>query len=241
MGKKITLVHTTPLAMGPIVAAFSEIYPEAELRNVLDDRLLSDLQAAGGKASPALKRRLADLIEYSENSGAEAILLTCNSYSPLAEPITELVSVPFFKADDALLDKAVELGRIIGLIATVPTALAQATAGLHDRGRAAGKKVEVVPRLREDALEALKRGDTDAHDLALLESIRELAPRVEVVALAQYSMARVMPRIPPDLGVPVLSSPHTGVERIRERLERGVVVRGRQKGGRERRIAGILT
>lgn len=215
MGKKVTLVHTTPLAMGPINDAFKELFPEAELRNVLDDRLLADLQAAGGKFSPALKRRLAELIGYSEHSGADAILLTCNSYSPVAAPIAELVSVPFFRADDALLDAAVELGTTIGLIATVPTALATATKELERRGQAAGKRIRVVGKLEEDAFTALKAGDGARHDAILLETIQALATQVDVIALAQYSMARVMPKLPRDLPIPVLSSPHTGVERIK--------------------------
>ena len=127
MGKKVTLVHTTPVAMGPVNDAFREIYPEAEVRNVLDDRLLADLQAAGGEFSPGLRRRLAKLIDYGESSGTDAILLTCNSYSQVAPPIGELVDAPFFRADDALLDKAVDSGEVIGLIATVPTALEYAS------------------------------------------------------------------------------------------------------------------
>lgn len=218
MGKKVTLVHTTPLAMGPINAAFRELFPEAEVRNVLDDRLLADLQVAGGVFSPALKRRLADLIEYSERSGADAILLTCNSYSPVAAPIAELVSVPFFRADDALLDAAVEAGTTIGLIATVPTALATASKELERRGLAAGKQVRLETRLREEAFKALGAGDAETHDAILLETISELAPKVDVIALAQYSMARIMPKIPKDLQAKVLSSPHTGVARIKASL-----------------------
>lgn len=219
VGKKITLVHTTPVAVGPINDAFREIYPEAEIRNVLDDRLLADLQSGGGEFTSGLRRRLSNLIEYGETSGAEAILLTCNSYSQVALPIAEMVGVPFFRADDALLDAAVEIGETIGLIATVPTALEYATGELVTRGSAAGKTVSVVGRLREDAFEALGRGDTDEHDRLLLESIREIEHEVEVIALAQYSMARVMPRIPDDLRVQVLSSPRTGVERIKAALE----------------------
>jgi aspartate/glutamate racemase len=213
------LVHTTPVAVRPVNDAFREIYPEADVRNVLDDRLLADLQAAGGEFNPGLRRRLAKLIEYSESSGADAILLTCSSYSQVALPIAALVDVPFFRADDALLDRAVDSGQAIGLIATVPTALDYASGELSARAEALGRSVTVVSRLREDAFQALGRGDFDDHDQMLIETIRELEPQVDVIALAQYSMARVMPGIPKDLKVPVLSSPHAGVERVKVALE----------------------
>ena len=43
---------------------------------------------------------------------------------------------------------------------------------------------------------------------------------VEVVLLAQASMARLAPKVPADLGVPVLASPPLAVERLREVLAR---------------------
>lgn len=219
MARKVTLVHTTSVAVGPANDAFREIYPEADVRNVLDDRLLSDLQAAGGEFTAGLRRRLAKLVEYSESSGADAILLTCNSYSQVALPIAATLDVPFFRADDALLDMAVDSGQAIGLIATVSTALEYATGELSARAAALGRTVSVVGRLCEDAFRALGDGDFDAHDRILLETIREIESQVDVIALAQYSMARVMPLVPNDLTVPVLSSPHTGVERVRAALE----------------------
>ena len=215
MRKIVSLIHTTPVAVAPVNDAFREIYPEADVRNILDDRLLADLQSMGGEFSPSLKARLGRLVEYSEAAGTDAILLTCNSYSKVALSVAESVGVPFFRADDALLDKAVEVGDTIGLVATVPTALEYASSELLGRAGALGKSTSVVSRLCEDAFQALGRGEAEEHDRILLETIRELEVLVDVIALAQYSMARVMPVVPDDLKVPVLSSPHTGVERIR--------------------------
>ena len=42
MTHRIVLLHATPVAMAPIHTAFSEIWPEAELVNLLDDGLSID-------------------------------------------------------------------------------------------------------------------------------------------------------------------------------------------------------
>ena len=56
---RIALVHATELAVEPINQAFAELYPEAQLSNILDDSLLSDLGANGGEVAPDLLDRLA--------------------------------------------------------------------------------------------------------------------------------------------------------------------------------------
>jgi hypothetical protein len=51
------------------------------------------------------------------------------------------------------------------------------------------------------------------------ETIRAAAQKSEVVVLAQASMARLVPQLG-DLGTPVLSSPHGGVEELQRVLAR---------------------
>src|SRR5262249_39763729 len=65
----------------------------------------------------------------------------------------------------------------------------------------------------------LQRGDEATHDRILLEALPALAAQVELVLLAQASMARLSPSLP-DLGVPVLTSPALAVQRLRSALNR---------------------
>ena len=45
-----------------------------------------------------------------------------------------------------------------------------------------------------------------------------LAPKVDLIVLAQASMARAVARLPADLGVAVLSSPALAVDKVKEVL-----------------------
>ena len=67
----------------------------------------------------------------------------------------------------------------------------------------------------EDALPSLLNGDSAAHDRLVRQAILSLAPRVDVIVLAQASIARVMPVLTQDfLGIRVLSSPHLALHQV---------------------------
>jgi len=87
-----------------------------------------------------------------------------------------------------------------------------------------GKPLEIVTSLHPEAMAALQRGDEATHDRILLEALPALAAQVELVLLAQASMARLTPSLP-DLGVPVLTSPALAVQRLRSALNRDATPR----------------
>ena len=90
---------------------------------------------------------------------------------------------------------------------------------MRDRASAQGREVQVETVLCQGAFEALGAGDTDTHDRIVIENLKELMGRVDVVVLAQATMARVADLISDEEKVvPILSSPRLGVERLRSVL-----------------------
>ncbi len=217
MAARVALVHATDLAVEPINSAFAEIYPEAELSNILDDSLLGDLAAANGEVTEPLLARLANLVRYGQSAGADAVLLTCSSFGPAAAGFQDLVEVPFLRADDALVDEALARGRRIGVVATVPSALVTAEQALQNAAH--GRAITVQGRLCEPAFAALKAGDKDRADRLVAEAASELARDCDVVMLAQYSMTGAIANLSDDVSNRVLSSPHQGVLRLKSLLE----------------------
>jgi hypothetical protein len=78
--------------------------------------------------------------------------------------------------------------------------------------------VDVVESLCEDAFAAVLSGDAETHDRLLADSLLRLRTSVDVVVLAQASMARVVPNLPGNGHAPILSSPELAVQRIRSLL-----------------------
>jgi hypothetical protein len=80
-----------------------------------------------------------------------------------------------------------------------------------DRGD--GRQLTAV--LRDEAFKAMRSGDGVKHDEIIGEALMDLAVDVDVIVLAQASMARVLATLGPGAqSVPVLSSPSSGMARL---------------------------
>ena len=225
MSAKVLFVHTvTGLAEG-FRGLCAEIIPDAALCHISDESLIQGLLAAGG-LTPAVYRRICDHVAAAEEAGADAIQLTCSSVSPCVDVARHLVSVPVLKIDEPMVERAVSRHRRVGVIATAPTTLKPSSELVHLKARELGRSVEVAPVLCEGAYDAFLAGERERADGIVLDRLRDLMNRVDVVLLAQASMARVAEGLAAEeRTVPVLSSPRPAVERLAE------ILAGRRDGG----------
>jgi hypothetical protein len=214
----IALIHAVIPAMPPMREMLAAELPEVRVLNLLDEGLLSEVERRGGLA-PECVERLVTQIGLAVEAGASAVLLTCTAYSTVVPDVqARFPGVPVLAVDQVMVDQAVDSASRIGVLATVAAGLAQQTEMLQRAAALRGKSIEIVGSLHPQAMAALARGDGDSHDRILLEALPGLAVRVDLVLLAQASMARLVPRLP-DLPVPVLTSPRLAVEHLRQMLE----------------------
>jgi glutamate racemase len=216
----VALIHAVMPAMAPMREALATHLPEARVLNLLDEGLLSEVERRGG-LQPECVERLATQIGLAIDAGASAVLLTCTAYSTVVPDMqSRFAPVPVLAVDQVMVETAVERAGRIGVLATVPAGLEQQTLMLQRAARERGKTIEIVGSLHPQAMAALQRGDGEAHDRILLEALPPLAAQVDLVLLAQASMARLLPRLSDVDGVrvPVLTSPDLAVDHLRERL-----------------------
>jgi Asp/Glu/hydantoin racemase len=216
MTHTVGLIHAVLPAIAPLQAAFAADLPHVRLLNLLDEALLKEAERLGG-ISPTLVRRMTGLVAMHESAGAEAVLFTCNAYSPYVDQVRGQSAIPVLPIDDAMLETALAIGRRLGVLATVAAGLEQQRQGI-ERAAATGRKVEVEAVLRTDAFDALNAGEVEKHDCILLDELERLAPKVDVVLLAQASMAGLADKVPRETPVPVLASPRLAVKRVKELL-----------------------
>jgi uncharacterized protein YbjT (DUF2867 family) len=79
------------------------------------------------------------------------------------------------------------------------------------------RSVEIVPKLAAGALAALDRGDRAEHDHLVAEASRDLRD-CDLVALAQYSMAPAAELVAAASGRPVLTTPDSAVQKLKQLL-----------------------
>ena len=117
--------------------------------------------------------------------------------------------------------RAVGMGKRIGVAVTFSPTGELARGLLLDTAAELGREIDLDLEVLPDAYSALLAGDNDTHDRLLLAGIHKLAVRqVDVVVLAQVSMARVLARAAAAAPVPVLSSLETSLAAIREAIGR---------------------
>ena len=187
------------------------------LFHMVDESLIQQTIRAGRLEKPTV-RRLANHVESACSAGADVVLITCSSIGPAVEVIRQLFDVPILRIDERMVEHAVQTGRRIGVIATLRTTLEPTVALLRDAAQRLGREIEIEQALCEGAFEAVTRGDKEAHDRSVTAKLTHLASTVDVILLAQASMARVADQIE-GLSVPILSSPPLAMQQVAETLQ----------------------
>lgn len=208
----VAMVHTVPALAASLTELAKEARPGAKVLNFVDESLLQDTIAAGDPP-PHVLRRLIAYATYAKESGAGVLLVTCSSIGEAAERARPYAELPVLRIDEPMAEEAVRTGARIGVLATLASTLGPTTRVVERAAARQGLAREVVPYLCEGAFEALRGGDPARHDALVLDGFGKLAARVDVVVLAQASMARIVGDAPAG-AVPVLSSPRSGVAQL---------------------------
>jgi Asp/Glu/hydantoin racemase len=205
--QRLGIVHTVSQLAPTFAELASELLPGVETTVIADDLLLKRTirdSAIDDVTRDRLRGHVAALTAF----GVDAVLVTCSSIGAVVDEIASETDIPVVRVDRAMAERAVTLGARVGVLATLPTTLAPTTELIEAAGA-----VEVVSRLCDGAFAALQRGDHARHDAIVAEELDRLAAEVDVVVLAQASMARIAAARPQG-GTPVLSSPRLAMERL---------------------------
>lgn len=212
--KTLGLIHTSATLVPLFQKLCADYLPGVNVFNIVDDSLIKDV-IAKNELTNNTARRVVNYVGSAEAAGADLIMVTCSSIGSAVEASAALTNVPVLRVDQAMADIAVQTGSKIGVIATLPTTLEPTSDLVQRRATAAGKQIELTSILCEGAFDALMSGDTDKHDQMVAKALIELSSKVDVIVLAQASMARVVDTLPDaDKKVPILASPGLAVQHI---------------------------
>lgn len=211
MSHTVALLHTAPLLTGVFADLAESEAPQLQPFHLVDESLLTDTIAYG--MLPRTRRRIVAHLAAAEESGAEAVLVTCSSLGEAVEQCRPMVGIPVVRVDEAMARDAVAAGNSIGVVATVDSTMGPTRAIIERAAAEAGLDREIRATVCDGAFQALRAGDTAAHDKQVAEAVTSLAATVDVLVLAQASMARVVEGIA-GLTVPVLTSPRSAVRTL---------------------------
>jgi Asp/Glu/hydantoin racemase len=206
MSTRIALVHAVAPAMRPIADAFAQLWPAAECVNILDDSLAPD------RAWSA---------DYVAMIGADGLLFTCSAFGKAIERVAGRAAFPVLKPNEAMYEAALSYGKRIGMLVTFEPSVASMTAEFEELVRAREASAELRTVCVPDAMAALGRSEPATHDALLADAAARLSG-VDVIMLAQFSMAGAEPAVRSRVRVPVLTSPAAAVRKLKARLDGGL-------------------
>ncbi|MFC6100544.1 aspartate/glutamate racemase family protein [Olivibacter domesticus] len=213
--KTLGLIHTSATLIPVFQQLCQQYLPGITIFNIVDDSLVKNIIAKNGEVGTSIYKRVADYVASAEDAGADYVLVTCSSIGAAVEAAAEKVSIPVLRVDQPMADLAVQAGKRVGVIATLQTTLEPTSDLVKRRAVLANKEIELTAKLCEGAFDALMSGDTARHDTLVANALRELSKQVDVILLAQASMARVVDTLSSeDKKVPIVASPPNAIQYI---------------------------
>ena len=214
----LAFIHTSPVLVPLFNSLCQRHLAGVEVFHIADESLIKNTIKAG-KLEPLTTRRLAGYIQSARDAGADAVLVTCSSIGNATIASRPLFDFPVLRIDEAMAERAVDEGKIIGVLATLNTTLEPTQELVKTTAANRGKEVVVKARLCQGAFEAVLRGDTETHDRLVREGLLELLAECDLIVLAQASMARVVDQLPAELRTkPILASPELAILRAKAAL-----------------------
>jgi aspartate/glutamate racemase len=208
-------VHTVPALPAVFDQLLTAHVPGVKASHLVDETLLADTVSHG--MLPRTRRRLVDLVARAEEYGAQAVLVTCSTLGEVAELTRPFVGVPVYRVDAPMAAQALESGTRIGVLATLRSTMEPTCRLIEREARARGRAAVLTTSVCAGAFESLRAGRSAEHDTLVAAEARRLSANVDVLVLAQASMARVIDALPPgSIEIPVLSSPRSAVEQFTE-------------------------
>lgn len=194
---------------------------DVEIISLQNPSILAEVRDAG-YVTPTAAARLMGMYTAAVAQGAEAIMNICSSVGEVADafqPAAAYIGVPVVRVDEDMCREAVRKGLRIGVLATLPTTLEPTKGTIRRVARAMGKHVELVDGL----VNAFGMDQAQFRQL-LIGAAKEICGQVDVIVLAQGSMAYVEKDIEAAVGKPTLSSPRFGAIALKNALkEKGCI------------------
>ncbi|MBB6427863.1 aspartate/glutamate racemase family protein [Sphingopyxis sp. JAI128] len=199
-------------------------WPDAFCTTLLDDSLSRDLAADDAPSSGIIDRFLAlgNYAARSPGAEADAILFTCSAFSAAIAAVKANLSIPIVSPTEGAIEEVLDIcgagadrGRA-GLILTFPETLPSL---IHELGERASARQAATPDIVSlvvpDALAALQRGDAALHDDLVSAAAAEL-PKVDVILLGQFSLARAAAAVARARREPIVTTPESAARRLRD-------------------------
>lgn len=217
--KTVALIHTVKSVSNTFEERLkAELNEEIKVSNLLDDFLSNNANELGEFTIDNRNRLFLDM-KTQELTGADVIVTTCSTLTPVVEMIRPFMKIPVIAIDDAMARKGVTFGRKVLVMATAESTVEPTKEKLQVEAAKVGVDLEIDSLVNHEAFTAIKALQADKHDELLRASARGVSG-YHCIILAQASMAHMEKEISEICKCPVISSPGLCIEEIGKALNK---------------------
>ena len=211
---RVAIVHATMNSYKPLIDALTKsLTKDDTILHFINEYLIDRVLGVGTVDARAVQL-FTELIFSAAESEPDIIVVGCSVYFPYIPSIQASVSAPIMPIDAPMLEMAVEKAKKIGLIVTTTPTIAGTEKRLLEIAGKSGKGIEVLAESVPHAFTLISQGDVKGHNAAVAGAGERLVKQgCEILLLSQISMACAAADMQ-QLGVPVLNSVDTGVQRV---------------------------
>ncbi len=217
---KVGLIYTstTPELIADVEREVKkQLGEDVELYSLQDPSILAEVREAGYVTTAPAARLIGMYMKAAEN-GVDAMLNLCSSVGEVADAAQDAaryIGVPIVRVDEEMCREAVRLGKRVGVMATLPTTLTPTKNTVARVAREMGAHVELVDCLVDGAFGL----DQEQFKKRLTDAAADIINKVDVIVLAQGSMAYAEEHLRQVYGKPFLGSPRFGAAALKEALQ----------------------
>ncbi len=210
---RVGAIHALLNAIPTTQAAFDRGWPEADVAHLLDGSLYLD-RSEGNVDDDELATRIDRLIRYSETTGTEGIIVTGSFFGEFAKQARGNVNVPVATSFDGIIERALELGQPLHVLATAPDSATFLSAELQREAERQDQRITVTSGAIAGAMDSLISGEPEQHDRFVLDAVGAVDEE-SAILFAQFSMERILPGSAAIRTSPVIGPASEGVARLR--------------------------
>jgi len=235
-GKSLGLVHGSSWISLWADYFGRQLLPGVRLVSVGNQGVQLNFMTAHHKGEPCPPQTNIDLfVRYAQDLTdlwpIDALMVTCSTMNRAADAVKSAMrerNVPVVQIDEPMMERAVETGGRILVVATHGPTVKSTQALLQETADRLGKRVAFAGATVEEAFACLGRGAIAEHNEHIARAIREsrAKDKIDSVVLAQLSMTvfkLTYPDCRSEFGMDVLTSGETGFERV------GAILRGQRE------------
>lgn len=217
MTQRITLIHSIHCVIDRLMNELSISLPEISIINILDESLLPEFKAAEGLNNSAYQK-VYRMVQSAAESGAELVLFSCSSISPIAAKLEPFFAIPVLPIDEKLFQEVVKKSNNLVIFGTAPSALKASRQGLERANKTENRntKFETVVC----SMDTNKKSEEDLYK-SLAEDIEQRFNQldsIDTILLAQLSMIPVIEYLSAEVKNKIIPTIPFAIEHVKEKL-----------------------